>query len=177
RLKTSTTSTPKHNGSSGVATQERCWKHWSNTHSNGAALANDARSEHPPRDQNDVSYDESAQSAARAPQPAVGLTPTAHGATWARSWVAAQQRVEPDNAPPAPGLSHNTLRQILRLSVAGERLRVELSNEFGNSSLRLHRVFVARFAGDGSRVVPGTTRELTFAGRTNLTIAAGARVL
>src|SRR5690606_12929441 len=127
RLKTSTTSTPKHNGSSGVATQERCWKHWSNTHSNGAALANDARSEHPPRDQNDVSYDESAQSAARAPQPAVGLTPTAHGATWARSWVAAQQRVEPDNAPPAPGLSHNTLRQILRLSVAGERLRVELS--------------------------------------------------
>lgn len=78
--------------------------------------------------------------------------------------------------PRAPGLRDNTLRQVVRLTVAGQRLRVELSNEFGDAPLQLRNVYVAVFAGVGSSIVPETTRALSFAGRSSLTLSAGQRL-
>ena len=37
--------------------------------------------------------------------------------------------------PPEPGLANNTLRQIIRVSIGGEKIRLKFSNEYGNSPL------------------------------------------
>lgn len=39
---------------------------------------------------------------------------------WLTTWATAPQLVEPKNLPPEPGLSGNTLRQIVRVSVGGK---------------------------------------------------------
>jgi hypothetical protein len=38
------------------------------------------------------------------------------------------QLTEPANLPAGPGLSGNTLRQVVKVSIGGERLRVRFSN-------------------------------------------------
>lgn len=62
---------------------------------------------------------------------------------WVGTWGAAQQLVEPHNNPPEPGLSNNTLRQIVRVSIGGDVLRLHLSNEFSKSSIKLNMVTIA----------------------------------
>src|SRR4030042_6482680 len=49
---------------------------------------------------------------------------------WVGTWSTAPQLVEPGNMPPDPGLSNNTLRQVVRVSLGGACLRVRFSNEF-----------------------------------------------
>lgn len=52
---------------------------------------------------------------------------------WVGTWAAAQQLVEEHNMPPEPGLANNTLRQVIRVSLGGEKIRLKFSNEYGNS--------------------------------------------
>jgi lysophospholipase L1-like esterase len=62
-----------------------------------------------------------------------------------------------------PDLSNVTLRQIVRVSVAGSRLRLRLSNEAGTDPLVLGTVHVAE-AGDDGAIIPGTDHVVTFDG-------------
>jgi lysophospholipase L1-like esterase len=90
------------------------------------------------------------------------------------TWAAAPQLTEERNLPPAPGLAGNTLRQIVHVSLGGDRLRVRLSNEFGNGPVTIAAATVARAAASGSgTIVPGSDKALTFAGRSAATIPAG----
>ena len=50
---------------------------------------------------------------------------------WLATWGTAVQLTEPHNMPPAPGLSGNTIRQRVKVSLGGDSLRLKLSNEFG----------------------------------------------
>ncbi|PJE94560.1 GDSL family lipase [Streptomyces carminius] len=68
-----------------------------------------------------------------------------------------------------------TIRQIVHTSVGGKRVRVRLSNEFGDRPLVIGEARVARRAGDsGGRIDTRTDRPLTFGGRTSVTVPAGA---
>lgn len=71
--------------------------------------------------------------------------------TWLGSWSTAPQLVEPHNMPPEPGLSQNTIRQIVRVSVGGETLRLKLSNAFSTQPVEIKQVAVANSI-QGSRV-------------------------
>ena len=51
---------------------------------------------------------------------------------WIGSWACAQMLVEPNNMPPAPGLAENTLRQIIKVSIGGEHIRLRFSNVFSD---------------------------------------------
>ena len=98
--------------------------------------------------------------------------------TWVGSWASAQQIPEPRNALPDQDLTDVTLRQVVRLSVGGEAFRVRLSNAFGVAPLRLTAVHVARAIAPGSaRIDPATDKALTFSGRAEVTIPAGADYL
>ena len=92
---------------------------------------------------------------------------------WVASWVAAQQLTEPHNLPPAPGLAGQTLRQMIQPSLGGRRLRVTLSNAFGDGDLTVDSVRVARSAGLAA-IDPSSDRALTFAGAPSVTIPRGA---
>ena len=56
---------------------------------------------------------------------------------WLGTWAAAQQRVEPRNMPPAPGLAGGTVRQVIHTSIGGQTLRVRFSNTFGDGPLAI----------------------------------------
>lgn len=91
---------------------------------------------------------------------------------WVGTWSAAPQLVEPGNNPPTPGLSNNTLRQIVRVSLGGDSLRVRLSNECSASPVTLHAVHIAVSKG-GSAIDTSTDKVLSFEGKAEMTIAPG----
>lgn len=100
---------------------------------------------------------------------------TGASATWVGTWGTSPQLVEPNNMPPAPGLSNNTLRQVLRVSIGGEELRVSFSNEFSKSPVTLKSVKIAVSKG-GSLIDGATAKELKFNKQTEVTMAAGGTV-
>jgi len=95
---------------------------------------------------------------------------------WVASWFTSQQVAEPENMLPPEVMGDATLRQVVRLSIGGTGFRVLLSNAFGATPLHLSAVHVARPTGPGE-IDPATDRALTFSGRPDVTIPAGASYL
>jgi lysophospholipase L1-like esterase len=107
--------------------------------------------------------------------------PAADAAVWRGSWAASPALPMAPNPrlPPSfasPTIAHQTVVQHLRLSAAGQRLRIRLSNEFGQQPLQVGRVRVALEDAQG-REVPGTAREVTFGGGRTATIPAQSPLL
>lgn len=74
--------------------------------------------------------------------------------------------------PPSPGLNSNTLRQVFKVSVGGEEVRMAFSNQYGRSPLTLNAVRLAESAGAGA-IDSSTEVALTFNGATSVTLAPG----
>jgi lysophospholipase L1-like esterase len=97
---------------------------------------------------------------------------------WVGSWASAQQIPEPQNALSNDDLCDATLRQIVHLSIGGPILRVHLSNAFGTSPLHLSSVHIARpLSASAAQIDPGTDKPLTFSGKADVIIPAGAEYL
>lgn len=95
--------------------------------------------------------------------------------TWVGTWATSEQIPEPRNALPPDALRDATLRQIVHLSIGGKVLRVNLSNAFGTAPLHFTSVHIARpVSSASSRIDVSTDRALTFSGRPDVTIPAGA---
>jgi lysophospholipase L1-like esterase len=99
--------------------------------------------------------------------------PAAH--FWVGSWASAQIQVDPQAAL-QPTTTHDlTLRQLIRTSIGGPRVRLRISNAFGTSPLTISGVSVARaLSSTSSRIDPATNHYVTFAGERALSIPAGA---
>lgn len=69
-----------------------------------------------------------------------------------------------------------TLRQVVRVSLGGDLIRVRLSNAFGATPLVLHAARVA-LAGAPGAIQAGTDQPLLFAGRQQVSIPPGAALL
>jgi lysophospholipase L1-like esterase len=94
---------------------------------------------------------------------------------WVGTWSTALQLVETSNNPPSPGLSNNTLRQIVHVSIGGDSLRVRFSNQFSKNSVTLNSVHIAVSKGGGV-IDTATDKTLAFNGKPDVTMAAGAAV-
>jgi lysophospholipase L1-like esterase len=70
---------------------------------------------------------------------------------------------------------NQTVRQIVHISVGGSRVRVQLSNEYGEFPLIIGSAYLA-LQSTGSSIVPASNRALTFRGRTSVEIPQGAVV-
>lgn len=82
---------------------------------------------------------------------------------WVTTWACAAQLTEPQNRPPAPGISSNTLRQVIHATLGGTHLRARFSNEYGTNAVTIQSVHVANSAG-GSAIDPATDKPLMFHG-------------
>ena len=111
---------------------------------------------------------------------------------WVTTWATAQQlavssfgggRAGPPvlprprpNGPEAsnlpPTFADQTVRMIVRTSLGGSRLRVELSNMIGAQPLEIGAAHIAIHKNDGA-TVEGTDRVLTFSGNSSFTIPPG----
>lgn len=99
--------------------------------------------------------------------------------TWVTTWATALQIAEPHNRPPQPGLSGNSFRQIVQVSVGGTDLRLHLSNLFNTDATEILGVEIARAASMGASpdIVEGTSVELTFGGRRAITMEPGGEAV
>lgn len=71
---------------------------------------------------------------------------------------------------------NQTLREIVRTSIGGDTVRVRLSNAFGRQTVEIGSVHIARRS-EGSAIVPGSDRTLTFGGRPAASIPPDAVLL
>ncbi len=91
---------------------------------------------------------------------------------WVGTWVSGQQLTESSNLPPSPGLSNNTLRQVVHVTIGGSQLRVLFSNAYGNAALTINSAHIAASTGS-SGINTGTDKALSFGGSASVTIPAG----
>ena len=98
---------------------------------------------------------------------------------WVTTWATALQIAEPHNRPPQPGLSGNSFRQIVQVSVGGTELRLHLSNLFNTDATEILGVEIARSASMGASpdIVEGTSVELTFGGQRAVTMEPGGEAV
>lgn len=109
---------------------------------------------------------------------AIGLPAAAREAVWVGAWAASQQVPEPRNALPAEALTDATLRQVVRVTAGGPRIRIKLSNAFGTAPLTFSAVHVARPTAPGTAAIDAASdRAVMFNGRPEVTIPAGAEYL
>ena len=94
---------------------------------------------------------------------------------WIGTWASGQQLTEPRNNPPAPGLSNNTLRQVVRVTLGGTQLRVQFSNAYGSGPVTINAAHLA-ISMDAGAIFPATDKALTFEGSPSITIPAGEAV-
>jgi lysophospholipase L1-like esterase len=101
-------------------------------------------------------------------------------AHWVGTWESSPQPIwGPDFIAPLKyprNLWNQTVRQVSRVSIGGPRIRVVLSNEYGQRPVTIGDARVA-LAGTGPATVAGSDHALTFGGRTAVIIPPGATLL
>src|SRR5215212_10732326 len=90
------------------------------------------------------------------------------GEHWVGTWAAA-----PAPAEGVVGFNNHTIRMNPRISIGGDRLRVRISNAYGNRPLTIGAARIAR-RDKGPAIVAGSDRKLSFGGEDGAVIAAGA---
>lgn len=101
----------------------------------------------------------------------------AEGADWIESWGASPI---PPSGPDSffgesPSWENRTIRQTVRLSAGGDRIRIRLTNEFGAAPLHVGAATVALAGADGA--LSGEPIPLRFSGSPDALIRAGAPML
>ena len=82
----------------------------------------------------------------------------------------------PGNLAILPGnvdLANVTVRQLVRVSIAGSQVRLRFSNESSADVMLVGNVHVAQAGADG-RIVPGTDHAVTFDGKAGVTVPASS---
>lgn len=103
-------------------------------------------------------------------------------AAWVDTWAASVQPIWAADALPLStqipdSLTNSTVRQIVRASVGGRRVRIVLSNEYGSMPLTVGGATVARVVDSTSLIDASSIRSATFGGETVATLAPGARIV
>jgi len=98
---------------------------------------------------------------------------------WVGSWATAVTGAEPTGVS-RTGFSNQSLRMIVRTSVGGEKVRIRLTNVFGENTVAVGAATVAK--PDLSTpavhdIDPTTLRNLTFNGRASTTMLRGQELL
>lgn len=110
---------------------------------------------------------------------ALSATP-AIASEWVASWQASPQPtwgadfLLPANVPAV--LHDQTVRQVARLSLGGQRLRIVLSNAYGAEPIVVGKATLARPTGNGA-VAADSLQSLTFGGQEEATVLAGASLV
>jgi lysophospholipase L1-like esterase len=93
---------------------------------------------------------------------------------WVGAWSSAQLAPDAKNSLAPEDYPNATLRQVVRVSIGGDTLRVKLSNLFGTQPLTIDAARIAVSSAPATaRIDPATDRPLTFSASARVTIPAG----
>jgi hypothetical protein len=105
--------------------------------------------------------------------PILAMAELPNGKQWIGTWAAAPQ-------PPTPGhlqsFRNQTLRLIVHTTVGGTRVRIKISNTFGDHPLLVGGAHIARRT-DAAEIDPASDRTLNFHGQTSTTVAVESMVV
>jgi lysophospholipase L1-like esterase len=105
---------------------------------------------------------------------ALPLSVKAETQRWVGAWSSAQLAPDAKNSLAPEDYPNATLRQVVRVSIGGDTLRVKLSNLFGTQPLTIDAARIAVSAEPSTpRIDPATDRPLTFSASARVTIPAG----
>ncbi|HKS76853.1 MAG TPA: SGNH/GDSL hydrolase family protein [Terriglobales bacterium] len=112
---------------------------------------------------------------------AVSLSPVAQGwqsnGHWVPAWsTAADATRQLPFLPPPPVFENQTIRMVIHPTIAGDRIQVRFSNEFGTTNLMIGAAHIALLR-SGSAILAESDRVLKFSGRPSVTIPPGAPML
>ena len=118
-----------------------------------------------------------AASCAHAPAPAAAAAPVpAWLPTWAPSQSPVAARPAAEARDPVPTYANTTIREIVHTTIGGDRVRIRISNEYGDRPLTIGAAHVA-LRTNGSTVDAASDRVITFGGRPSTIVRAGAVVV
>src|ERR1700761_650244 len=98
---------------------------------------------------------------------------------WVATWAASPSPQLDDEAKMREThlqFQNQTLREIVHISIAGDSVRIRLSNAYAKTSVDLDAVHIALRA-QGSAIIASSDRVLTFSGRPSVTIPRDALVV
>ncbi len=105
---------------------------------------------------------------------ALALPAQAETQRWVGAWSSAQLAPDAKNSLAPEDYPNATLRQVVRVSIGGDTLRVKLSNLFGTQPLTIDAARIAVSAAAATaRIDPATDRPLTFSASARVIIPAG----
>jgi len=102
---------------------------------------------------------------------------SADAAEWVATWGAAPlpPAAQPSGGPSPPlnSFSGQTIRQVVRISAGGDRVRIRLTNEYGTQPLVIGAARISIVDADGNGD-PASGKPVLFAGQGSVTIPAGS---
>jgi len=107
-----------------------------------------------------------------------GAVPLAAQTQWVATWATAPEPLVSSQSgfnPPSLGLANNSVRQVLRVSLGGDTVRMRFTNEYTNVPVKINAVSIAVSAGAGI-IDTATMRFFKFDGRDSVTMPANAYV-
>ena len=90
---------------------------------------------------------------------------------WVSAWYAPPM-VSLDDGLSHRGFSNQTIRMVIHPHMEGDKLRIHLSNAFGDKFVTFKEVQVA-ISASGAAITPGTSRVVTFDGKKSIKIPKG----
>lgn len=107
----------------------------------------------------------------------LGILNTTQAQTkWIGTWSTAPYAAD-NNTPPEPYLANNTLRQIIRVSIGGDTLRVKFSNRTSSNPVTINSVNIAVSTDSSTSKIDSTTiTPLAFGGSESVTMNSYSEV-
>ncbi|MDE7293361.1 MAG: hypothetical protein K2N72_02945 [Oscillospiraceae bacterium] len=97
---------------------------------------------------------------------------------WFAAWTSAQMITGSSDPVINPHLVENTVRQQIRPSIGGDKIRLTLSNEYDKVALRLEAVHIAHLVEAGNNAIDTSTDTvITFGGSENVEIPVGETIV
>ena len=92
------------------------------------------------------------------------------------TWANTLALITKDSYPPID-LSNNSLRQIFKISMGGEKFRIKISNKYGNDSLEIKSISIAKSHSQGTgQIELNTIKKITFDNNEFISIPKGEEI-
>src|SRR4029079_1252964 len=93
--------------------------------------------------------------------------------TWSPSQSASAARPAAGTRDPVPTYANSTIRQVIHTTIGGDRVRIRISNEYGDRPLKIDAAHIA-LRTSGSTIDPASDRALWSGGKRSAIVRAGA---
>ena len=105
----------------------------------------------------------------------IALTIQAQQPHWVGTWACAPQKVDKSFMPYNNQMTNRSVRQVVKVSIGGNVIRLQLSNELSSEPVEITSVYIAK-AGNGPEIYKTSAKYLQFGKKRQVVIPAGKAV-